>query len=548
MNNSKFIDNLKNYSKNDPKFQILHLNINSILNNLNDVDSILNLRQFDIVFLCETKLDDSFPNSFYKNDHYFIIRLDRSRHGGGLIVFIKNSLVVTKSVLLEKLELIYFQIRINGQKINFVYSYKAPNLKEQLFIDHLEEFLHSLSLNEPLFIIGDLNMDYNLTTNSNIRKFIDNNELINFVTKPTRISTKYYKKPNVTRRTSIMIDLILHNGDLVEETEVIDCPFSDHHFVVAKLAVKKPSNVLKTIDCRNLSAVNMFRINSMIDEIDFKQLRNLNDIDSKWMFLKNEITNILDKVAPLRKITLKNSNQFPWYDEELLKLKHLKDASYKRHNRTCPSEDKDLFEYYNKLFKSYNEERMIEYFKDKTVNDFKNSKKFWEYYSSKINIKSDKSSSNPISHVKYNGTSTENKNELCNLFNKFFTSISSSSECSFDEAPLFVDDQLDMNLTNDPCFKFSLTTANEVEELLSTLPSTGAPVTNVEDFNILNNELSKYNLECYQHRLIKRIARFIYKVCNNKNGPMELKASLVKNKDIKTVTYKLRNNCMFYMP
>ncbi|RNA23852.1 RNA-directed DNA polymerase from mobile element jockey-like [Brachionus plicatilis] len=239
--------------------------------------------------------------------------------------------------------------------------------------------------------------------------------------------------------------------------------------------------------------------------------------------------------------------------------------------------------------------------------------------------------------------------------NYFFTSISSSSECSFDKAALFVNDQLDMNLTNDPCFKFSLTTANEVEELLSTLPSTGAPgicgiptkllksaskklktaiawlfnysivscsiscewktavvtplfkkkglnedmnnyrgililppiakifeklvhlqilgqsipefvnidnnnvevvnyfkllgitkdnrltflkyvaelrvsfnkLTNVEYFNILNKELSKYNLECYQHRLIKSIARFIYKVCNNKNGPMELKASKI---------------------
>jgi len=185
------------------------------------------------------------------------------------------------------MELIYLRVLVSGQKYNFIYTYKAPNLKEQLFLDKLEDFIHSINLNEPLFMIGDFNMDYNNKINSNIRKFLNHNDLINFVNKPTRISTKYYKKSNTTKRSSTMIDLILHNGNLINCTDVIECPFSDHHFIVAKLDLKKSAVCVKQIECRNLSADNIRRINSMIDEIDFKQMRNYDDINAKWLFIKN---------------------------------------------------------------------------------------------------------------------------------------------------------------------------------------------------------------------------------------------------------------------
>ncbi|CAF0891632.1 unnamed protein product [Brachionus calyciflorus] len=107
------------------------------------------------------------------------------------------------------------------------------------------------------------------------------------------------------------IDLLLHNGDLVSETDVIECPFSDHHFVVAKLDIPKSPNIFKKIECRNLSSVNILKINLLIEEIDFQQIRNYDDINEKWIYVKNKITEIIDYVLPLRKITVKNMNQFP---------------------------------------------------------------------------------------------------------------------------------------------------------------------------------------------------------------------------------------------
>ncbi|CAF1118079.1 unnamed protein product [Brachionus calyciflorus] len=176
-------------------------------------------------------------------------------------------------------------------------------------------------------------MDNSPSIKSNISVFITNNDIVNFVQKPTRVCTKFYKKKNSTKCSSTLIDLFLHNGDLVDETDVFQCPFSDHKFVVAKLAIKKESSIVKKeISCRNLSSENILKINSCIDKIDFKKIRIFDDINDKWKFVKEELTKVIDEIAPIRKITLKNPNQFPWYDDDLLRLKHQKDSAYKKYH------------------------------------------------------------------------------------------------------------------------------------------------------------------------------------------------------------------------
>jgi hypothetical protein len=377
------------------------------------------------------------------------------------------------------MELIYFQTKQKNQKFNFIYCYRAPNTNEQNYLDKLDDFIHTLNLDEPLFILGDLNMDVN--SNSNIIEFIKNNDVVNFIQKPTRVCSKFYKKINATRHSSTLIDLFLHNGDLVDQTDVINCPFSDHKFVVANLLLKKPKNEHKTIECRNLSTTNIANICSAIEVIDYKPLKNLATIEQKWNYLKEVILKIIDAHAPKRKISLRFKSFFPWYDDELIKLKHLKNSFYKRFKRTDSANDKVLYDHYNRLYKDYNDEKLIEYFKDKSMNDFKNAKKFWEFYSSKISIKSDKSSNNPISHVNFNGRITENKRELCDAFNFFFTSISSTSNVSLDDSARFIENQLFENNQNVKAdFKFSFTTTTEIDDLLSTIQtSSGAGICDI---------------------------------------------------------------------
>ena len=125
--------------------------------------------------ISETKLDDSVPNSFYTNTQYQKLRLDRDTKSGGLVIFIKNGLTITKSKLFNNIELIYFQVKVLSQTYNFIYCYRRPVSNEKEFLDHLESVIHTLNLNEPLFIIGDLNMNILNDANSNLTSFMDNN-------------------------------------------------------------------------------------------------------------------------------------------------------------------------------------------------------------------------------------------------------------------------------------------------------------------------------------------------------------------------------------
>ena len=81
----------------------------------------------------------------------------------------------------------------------------------------------------------------------------------------------------------------------------------------------------------------------------------------------------------------------------------------------------------------------MEYFKAKSFKDFKNAKKFSELYLSKIRIMSDKSKVNIINNVRVNGKTIDDKKEMFNLFNSFFTSISSSSFTLGDNSSNFIE-------------------------------------------------------------------------------------------------------------
>ena len=70
---------------------------------------------------------------------------------------------------------------------------------------------------------------------------------------------------------------------------------------------------------------------------------------------------------------------------------------------------------------------MIEYFKSKSAIDFKSSKKFWEFYSTSVKLKSDKCGASSITITKNNETFSEPE-EIGKLFNIHFTTLASESK------------------------------------------------------------------------------------------------------------------------
>ena len=70
----------------------IHLNINSILPKIDEIRYIAKLTNAIVIGLSETKLDNAVLSSELEIEGYDLVRSCRSRRGGGVSCFVKNSI------------------------------------------------------------------------------------------------------------------------------------------------------------------------------------------------------------------------------------------------------------------------------------------------------------------------------------------------------------------------------------------------------------------------------------------------------------------------
>ena len=115
---------------------IAHLNVCSLLKNIEEIRSILNETKLSIFTLSETRLDNTVPDGEVDIDCYRIVRRDRNRNGGGVITYIHESLnyFVLQELLVDGLESICIEVRLPKQKPFIVFSwYRPPDSSIKIF-------------------------------------------------------------------------------------------------------------------------------------------------------------------------------------------------------------------------------------------------------------------------------------------------------------------------------------------------------------------------------------------------------------------------------
>ena len=238
--------------------------------------------------LNETKLNNNYPKNFLANNHYNVIRKDRTRNGGGVMVLINKQLTIQSTFILENIEAIHLKLKIQSKIFNFISAYRPPGYDAQTeFIEEIEEYIYSLNLNEELYLIGDLNYDL-LNKESLLHNFIKHNKLINLVNKPTRFGAQFNKDKGEYIFNESLIDVILTNSTCNSNTIIVDCPFSDHSFVLLNLELKpSKSNQSFTIG-RNLSSSNLEQIKDDFNNLNFSNIFSMDSANGIWLFLKKK--------------------------------------------------------------------------------------------------------------------------------------------------------------------------------------------------------------------------------------------------------------------
>jgi hypothetical protein len=438
------INEFKSKHNNKKKLIVLHLNFNSVSNKVFELDEVLEKCNPDCFLINESKLDSQKPNSWYINKKYNCLRLDREDEGGGgNLAFIRKGIVI-KKVELTNFESIYFQLMIDGQLANFITAYKSPSKDNNEFLEKLENFLLLLNPYEPLFIFGDLNMDLKSSKGNDLAKFMARNELKNFVDVYTRIFRKYYKETKDYKTSKTLIDVAIHNQKKIIETAAIGCPFSDHHFVIAALDFHSPKLATFSNFGRSLSEKNLFLIGDHLKNSshEFEIDSTNKDIDRIWQEYKLKITDILDLVSPVRLFKERPKEILPWEDEELCEKRRARDFYYFKFKDTNVHDDYLNYSRLRSECQSLVRLKMIDYFESKEIKDFKNSKLYYEFYSASVKIKSCKTEEFMPNTFIYESNEFSDSEEIGNLFNTFFTNISSTSLASDIDSDNFIDKTL----------------------------------------------------------------------------------------------------------
>ena len=152
--------------------------------------------------LVESWISQDIVDSELFISNYSLLRLDRNRHGGGVLIYFLSTM--TASILFKgsvDLELLIVSFKLSSFVIVVALMYRPPNVSDIIF-DELFTVLCryvNVSLFNCFVLIGDFNVNF-LVSNTSPQKLLsvtNSFSLTQVVTEPTRISN-----------SSTLIDLI----------------------------------------------------------------------------------------------------------------------------------------------------------------------------------------------------------------------------------------------------------------------------------------------------------------------------------------------------
>lgn len=419
--NSKMAGDLSN------KFSSIGVNIRSLANTKNfaKLQVFLNSLSFNpsIIAINETFLRDNNPGPHSSLlDYQFISNCRKSHKGGGVGLYIKNSINCKVrddlTIMDDKIfESLFVEIKCAEKTILFGTIYRSPNPDSDanvIFLNYLKKCTKILNKSKkPCIIQGDLNfnlidLDDNATSLFTDTMFDDS--FFPHISLPTRI----------TQTSATCIDHIWSNifdtdliGGIVSETiadHLITFQISD--FDISKTHLSSKLSPYKVIEYDKLT--------NEFENIETDSINACNDLNVAYGLFNERITNAIDVCSKL--ITPKSNSDNAWFDQDLLKMRNKRQRLYKQFNdlktRTNKKRYDDIDKAYDKLIinkkKLYNHKRLDKYKKD--------LKKKWAVIN---DILGRPKKNSKINEINVKGRLVSNSGEIANSFNDYFTNIPS---------------------------------------------------------------------------------------------------------------------------
>lgn len=141
------------------QFKVALFNARSLVNKSAFLEADVYSRNFDIIAVTETHLDDSIRSSELFPQKYRVFRRDRNRTGGGVLVAVSENIICNERDILEgnNAELLMIDINyLRDKSFAFGVFYRPPS-SDSKCLEILQRNLESLSHLSNIILVGDFN-------------------------------------------------------------------------------------------------------------------------------------------------------------------------------------------------------------------------------------------------------------------------------------------------------------------------------------------------------------------------------------------------------
>ena len=322
----------------NPLLKVVTWNANSIKNKLNELKDFLYINKYDIVGICETKIDDKFV---LKIPGYTVYNCNGNKFGGGVAIAVADNFehMPVKFNKIKGIELVGVVITSNSLPLYICQAYIPPNIK-LCYNDLLRMFCY-----ENMLIMGDFNCRMHEWSchpeNANGKILLDFCIDLNIEISAPPTYTNFPPRGNPS-----IIDLFLFKKNL-RHTEPISLPqLSSNHNPVEITLFFKPDTIVvcKTFDFEKADW-SKFReqINLKVD-LNF-QIKSRQQIENKLETLNKIITDSVYKNIPIKPVN-QQAISLPTSFPALIRLKN----RCRKASQIVPSRHNlDVYKNYDKL-------------------------------------------------------------------------------------------------------------------------------------------------------------------------------------------------------
>ena len=508
---------------------IFHLNVRSIINKRDDLLGFMHESntKWDIIAISETWLNKSIENLYNLHNFTSFFCSRENRVGGGAGLYINTRLnplkievptFTTADVICAE---IYFA---NKPNLIICQIYRPPNTDKNTFIVELERLLmYFHKMNKIICITGDFNIDL-FTTAS------DCHALDFFTT-----FSSYGFLPTISRATrctntsSSLIDNVFCNRlENIYSSGIILHDMTDHFPIFSSLLCDSQLHVAPSMsplvfDYRHLEDLKLFLIERL------RPIENESNPDVIANLITASYMEGISRYSYRRSTSRKTCPRHPWLTPALLiSISHKNKLFVKKTKHPSPENINTYKEYRNILT------RLLRCAKSKYYHDeFKkysgNTKETWKALAKLMNTNIQKDSiTNKLKND--NGDTLINDKDIAESFNHYFSNIGEKLKSQInppgdDPANLIDDLPADRNMT------LSLTTENELKDIIQGLKNTGAGIDNI------NAKIFKATFTCIIHYLL-----ILFNMCLTKAiFPAAFKIAVIKP-ILKSGDAQIKNN------